>query len=187
MDPRDIAHQVVEAVAGDAPRAVEVDTRETLHNVGMIRDLEIGNDGFAELLALDVLAVVTTHRDRRIDDVRNGHHVALDLLFEFGALGFERGKARRLLRDLLLRRLGFLALPLPHQHADLFRDPVAVGADIVALFLRGSAARVEFDHLVDEREFLILKLLFDVLFYNVGILPDKTQIKHFFLRLYTFL
>ena len=45
-----------------------------LHDIGMIRNLEIRYKRIAEFLDLYVLAVVFTDRYAGIDDVRNGHH-----------------------------------------------------------------------------------------------------------------
>ena len=44
MEPRDVAHKIIEAVSGDTSRAVEVDAVEALHDLRVIGDLKIRND-----------------------------------------------------------------------------------------------------------------------------------------------
>ena len=169
MQSGDVAHQVVEAVARDLSRRVEVDAVESLHDVGVIGHLKIGHDRLAEALDLHVLAVVLADGDFLADDLRNLHHDLGDLGGQLCLLCFQLLELFRLTVDLVFQRHAFLALALRHQLADLLGDLVAVGAQVVCLLLCRAALRVQRDHLVDERQLAVLKFLFDVLFYRVGI------------------
>ena len=75
-----VAHEVIEAVAGDAACGVHIDAVEALHNLGVIGNIKIGDDGLAEALDLNVCAVIRADGDGRIDDVRDGQHDLMDTL-----------------------------------------------------------------------------------------------------------
>ena len=74
MQARHVADEVVEAVAGHAAGAVQVDAAEAFHDVGVVRDLEIGHDGLTEAFELDVFRVVLSDGHGGVDDVRDDHH-----------------------------------------------------------------------------------------------------------------
>ena len=73
-----VANEVIEAVAGDAACGVHINAVEALHNLGVIGNIEIGDDGLAEALDLNVCAVIRADGDGRIDDVRDGQHDLMD-------------------------------------------------------------------------------------------------------------
>ena len=186
VQARDVAHQVVEAVAGDAARGVEVDAVEALHDLGVVRHREVRRDRLAVTLDLDVLAVVAADRHARVDDVRDRHHDLEDALVELLLLRLRREQLVGLRLDLRLDLLGLVALALAHQRADLLRELVARGAQAVRLLLRLPLLHVELDHLVDERELAVLKLLFDVFADRIRIFSQKFNVDHCFssFRLY---
>ena len=179
MESCDIADQIVKAVARDAARAVEVDAAEALHDLRVVRDLEIGNERLAEALDFDVLAVVLPYRYGRVDYVRDRHHYLSDALRELLFLLFESGESGGLLADLALRLLGLLALALRHQAADHLRDLVAVRAQLVRFLHYGAVRLVQRDDLVDERKLVVLELLSDILLYRFRVFPYESDIKHF--------
>ena len=74
MKPRDIAHKIVKAVSGNAPRGVKVYAAEALHYLGVVGYLVIRHDGLAEFLQLHILAVVPSDRHIVVNYIRNGHH-----------------------------------------------------------------------------------------------------------------
>ena len=74
MKSCDIAHQVIETISSYLSGTVQIDAVKFLHNLGVVRDLEIRYNRLAEALDLYVLAVVFTDRNTRINDVRDGHH-----------------------------------------------------------------------------------------------------------------
>ena len=131
----DVAHEIVKSVAGDAACGVEINAVEALHDLRVVRDREIWHDGLAEALHLHVAAVVRAERHAGVDDLRDGEHDLVDLGLEFLLLLFKLGQTRRLRRDLRLDGLGLFELGrvlfrLPHEHADLFRQAVALCAQI---------------------------------------------------------
>ena len=128
MESCDVALKIVEAVAGCFSCLVELDTVKLFHDINVIRNFEIGNEGLAELLDLYILGIVFTDRNGRIDDVRDNEHDLSDLFFELCLL---LGKSFELVShvsDLLLNDFGFFLFALCHESADLLADLVAVSS-----------------------------------------------------------
>ena len=67
VEPRNIAHQIVEAAAGHTRRRVHVHAVEPLHDLRVVGDLEVRGLGLAETLYLHVAAVVRTDRHGLVD------------------------------------------------------------------------------------------------------------------------
>ena len=107
----------------------------------------------------------------------------MDLGLEFLLLLFKLGQTRRLRRDLCLDGLGLFELGrvlfrLPHEHADLFRQAVALSAQIRCLVDGGAVGLVELDHFVDERELGVLKFFADVFPNEIGVFADQSNVNH---------
>ena len=176
---REITHQIVKSVAGDLACAVQIYAVETLHDLRMVRYLEIGNHRLAELLYLYILGIVLAYRNRRINDVRNDHHILFDFLLQ---LSLQRLQFCKPCCYLCNSRLGSLCLvlhALGHELTYLLADPVLLGSEIVRLGLRLTRLGIQLDHLIDQRELLILKLISDILLYYLGIFPHKSYIQHY--------
>ena len=166
----DIAHQIIEAVACNASCAVEVDTIQALHYLAVIRDLKIRNYRLAVAGYFNVLAVVLAYRNRRINDVRNGHH---DLLYLLGKLLFLLLKRFKLIGELLylsLCLLSLVLLALSHEAANLLGNAVSVGSEGVAALLSLAELCIQLDNLINQRKLAVLELLLDVLLNSVGVL-----------------
>ena len=168
MESGNVAHEVVETVAGDVACGVEVDAVEALHDICVVGNLKIGNDGLAEFLDLDVAAVVGSQRNGGIDDLRDQHHILADDLVSF-SLDLVKLVQAAVVSDLCLDGLGLFLLALLHQAADLLGDLLFLGADLIRLLLGCAALGIIFDDLVHERELGILEFLLDVLSDGVGI------------------
>ena len=80
MKACDVAHKVIETVSGNTSCGIKIDAVKAFHDVCVIRNLEIGNNGLTEPLNLNVLGIVFSDGYRRIDDVRYRHHNGLYLL-----------------------------------------------------------------------------------------------------------
>ena len=157
VQARDVADEVVEAVAGHAAGAVQVDAAEALHDVGVVRDLEIGHEGLAETFQLDVFRVVLSDGHGGVDDVRDDHHSLQEFFLHADFLGGELVDARGVAGHFRLDLFGLIFLALPHQLADLLGDGLAFGAESFDLGLDLAVALVELQDLVDEREFAVLE------------------------------
>ncbi len=123
---RDIALQIIETVTAGLSCGIKVDTVKGFHDINVIRNLEIRNDRLAELLILDILAVILTDRYRIIDDIRDHEH---DLSYLLGKLLLLDVESRHLishLSDLLLGFLGLVLLALAHQRTDLLTDGISL-------------------------------------------------------------
>ena len=178
MEPRDIPRQVIEPLSRGAAGGIDVDAVELFQNVEMIRDLEIGHLRLAEPLELDVFAVVPAYGHVGRDDVGYGHHVLFQIPFDLRGFRFDGRETLRVRDDLRLDFFGFLFIALLHQHADLFGKGVSGGAQSIAFGDQRAALRIELRHLIYERELFVLKLLFDVFLYQIGICSDKIDIDH---------
>jgi len=183
VQARDIAHEIVKSAAGNAAGRVHVNAVEALHYLGVIGNVEIGNDRLAEALDLDICRVVRADGNGGIDDVRDGQH---DLADAHGKLVVQRlklGKAVGVCLDLRLCLLGLgklrgVLLRLTHELSDLFRQRVAACAQLVCLGHRRAVFHVKVNDLVHQRQLLVLKLLFDVFLYCIRVFADKFYIEH---------
>ena len=181
MQARDVALEVVEAVARGAARRIQVDAVKRLHDVNMIRDFIIRNDRVAKALKLDVLGVVLADRDRGVDDIRNDHHAAADFLLILLLVRLELLHLVRHGLDLGLDLFGLILQALGHQAADLLGLLVALGAQLVAAGLGRAELGVKVDDLIDQRQLFVLELLLDVFLDCVRVLADKFDIQHGFI------
>ncbi len=191
VQPRDVAHQIIKAVAGDAAGGVHVDAAEALHDLRVIGDRKIGHDGLAEALNLHVGAVVRADRHGGVDDVGDVQHQRADargaVLLQLFQLLKPLGVGLHLGLDLLgLGELGRVLFRLTHQHADLLGKAVAAGAQLAGLGDGGAVLRVELQHLVHHGQLVILKLFLDVFLDDLRIFPDKLDIQHVLFRPYFF-
>ena len=183
MQSRDIAHQIIETIAGYTACAVQINTVKGIHNISMIGDLKIRNDGLAVFLDLHIVCVIGTDRNRGIDDIRDHHHILKDDLIRFLLNGIELFQALSHFIDLRLYsvdlcHLGGILLGLAHQSADLLGEFLSLCAKLIRLTLSRTALLIIFDHFIDKGEFHILKLLANILFDNFRILSQKLNINH---------
>ena len=183
VQTRDIAHEIVKTVAGDAARGVKIDAVKALHDLRVVRDREIRHDGLAEALHLHIAAIVRAERHAGVDDLRDGEHDLVNFRLELFLLLFELGQTRRLRGDLRLDGLGLLKFGwvlfrLAHEHADLFRQGVALCAQVRRLVDCGAVGLVKLDHFVDERELGVLKLFADVFPNQIGVFADQSNVNH---------
>ena len=102
MESRDVAHQIIEAVAGYAACAVQIDAVESIHNIGVIRNIKIRNNRLTVLLDLHIVSIIGSDRNRRIDDIGDHHHILEDDLIRFLLNGVELFKTLSHLIDLSL-------------------------------------------------------------------------------------
>ena len=176
MQARDIALEIVETVARGAARSVQIDAVKGLHDVHMVGDLIIRHNRITKFFQLHIFRIVFADRDRGVDDVRNDHHAALDLLREGLFIRLELLHLVRHCLDLGLDLFGLFLLALGHQAADLLGLLVAHRAQLVAAGLGCAELGVKVDDLVHERQLLILKFLLDVLLDCFRVLADKFDI-----------
>ena len=132
----------------------------------------------AELLHLDVLAVVATYGNARINDVRYLHLNLADLLTELRLLLLERSKLLCLLGDELLHLLRLVALSLTHQRSDLLADLIAVCAQLARAGVSAALFGIERNKLVDEGQLRVLEFLLYIFLNKLGIVAYKFDVKH---------
>ena len=177
-----ITAQIIEACAGGLSSSRLVNAAEVLHNVLVVRDLEIRNDRFTKALDLDILAVVLADRHGGINDVRNDHHDLTDLRLKLVLTLAERCHflvdACIFLSNacLGLVRAGNLAACDPL--ADLLGKALLLGSQVVALLLGVAELLVELDDLVNEGELFVLELLLDVFLDKIRVGSQKFNIQH---------
>ena len=189
MEPGDIPQQVVEAAAGHTARRVQIDAVEPLHDIGVVGHLKIGGFRLAEPLHLHVAAVVGADGHGLVDDLGDHQHDLVEgglrlrlLLLQQGhavGVGLDGGVVGvDLLLDLRLFGLVGALFQPPEQGAVGLGQLVALGLQRLALVDGLTALGVQRNGLVHQRQLGVLELLADILLDNVGILPDKFDIKH---------
>ena len=185
MQACNIAHEIVKAAAGNTPCRVHINAVEALHDLGVVGNIVIGHGGLAEALDLDVCRVVGAYGHALVDDVRDRQHDLSDAHCQLIVKRLELGKTVGVCLDLRLGLLSLLKLRgillrLTHELSDLFRQRVALCTQIVCLGHRCAVLLIELDHLVHQRQLRVLKLLFYVFLYYLGVFADKFYIQHRF-------
>ena len=178
MQTRNISHQVVEAVAGGIACTVEVQSIQRIENISVIRNLKVRNDRFAESFDFNVLAVIFSDRNGRINDIRNQHHPLPDLTFQLGFAYFEVLKLYFEVLDLLLCGFSLVLLALTVQFADFLGNAVTVSAECACAGLCVAELLVECRNFIDQHQFLVLELLLDVLFDEIRIFSNQFNVNH---------
>ena len=181
VEPGDIPHQVVEARAGHPARRVHVHPVEALHNIGVVGDIKLRDDGLAELLHLHVLAVVLPDGDGGVDDVGDLEHDPADLRGQLGFLLLQLGQPVGVglhlgLGGLRLLQLGGVLLGLAHEHPHLLGQLVALGAQVIGLRHGVPVAAVQLNDLIHQGELFLLELLLDVFLDDFRVVPDKFDV-----------
>ena len=90
MKTCNVSHQIIESITCNTSCAVKIDSVKVLHDICVIRNFEIRNNRLTEFLDFYVLTVIFTDRYRRINDVRDNHHILqklfLNLFFSLGKI-----------------------------------------------------------------------------------------------------
>ncbi len=185
VQPCNVAHEIVEAVACDASGGVHVNAVEALHDLGVVGNGEVGHDGFAETLHLDVCAVVRADGNAGVYYVRYLEHELVDAGGVFLLKLFKLRKAVGVFLDLLLDlfrlfKLARILLCLTHEHTYLLGECVAACAKLARLGDRGAVERVKLYHLVHHRKLCFLKLFLYVFLDYIGVFTHKSYIQHFY-------
>ena len=179
MQSGNIAHEIIEPVTGYTSCSIHINTFKFLHNLCMIRYLKIRYCRLAVFLYFHIFRVIFTNWNRRIDNIRNGHHILLDLLTKFIFCFFQFSKTGRISGNFSLLCLRFLLLTLCHQCTDLFGYLIAVSTDLIRFLLCFAHACIQFDHFIHQIKLTILKFFSDIFLYNIRILSQKFNINHF--------
>ena len=178
MQAGDVAQQVVEAVAGHAACSVHVDAVKALHDLGVVRDGEIGHDRLTEALCFHVVGVVRADGHAGVDHLGDGVHDLLDAsrqsflfllqLCHLVGVGLDGGVVGV---DLSLQ-LSLLGLVVG------LAQLVAGSLEGFHFLQRCAVLGILFDDLIHQRQLCVLELLLDVFLDGVRILTDKFDIKH---------
>ena len=189
MQAGDVAQQVVEAVAGHAACSVHVDAVKALHDLGVVRDGEIGHDRLTEALCFHVVGVVRADGHAGVDHLGDGVHDLLDAgrqsflfllqLCHLVGIGLDGGVVGiDLCLQLCLLGLIVALLQLAEQRAVGLAQLVAGGLEGFHFLQRCAVLGILFDDLIHQRQLCVLELLLDVFLDGVRILTDKFDIKH---------
>ena len=178
MQSRNIAHQIIKTVSSYPACRIHVNAMKPLHNFRMIGNLKIRYNRIPISLYLYIFSVIFPDRHRRINDIRNRHHVLFDLFAQIIFFCFQFGKSCRACCHLGFLRLGLLLLSLYHQSADFFGNLISLCANIVGLLLCRPHFRIQRNHFIHKRKLLLLKFFSDILLYCLRILPQKFNVNH---------
>ena len=83
MNSCDITHQIIESISRYSSGALKIDSVKCFHDLCMVWNLEIRNKRLTEFFNFYILTVIFSDWYRRIDDVRNDHHILFQFLFYF--------------------------------------------------------------------------------------------------------
>ena len=194
----DVAQQIVEAIAGHAACGVHINAVEALHDLGVVRDGEIGHDGLTEALCLNVVGVIGADGHAGVDHLGDGVHDLLDAggkrcllgfqLCHLVCVGLDGGVVGvDLLLQLRLLCLVGALLQLAEQRAVGLAQLVAGSLEGFDLLQALTVLGVLLNDLVHEGELGVLELLLDVFLDRVRVLTDKFDIKHDLLSLLYFI
>ena len=172
----DIAHQVVEAVTSNFSCGIQIDTVEGFHDVCVVRNFEIRNNGFAEFFIFYVFAVVFTNGNCRIDDVRDCHHDHFDSFFNFFFFYCQFFCSCSVSSDHSFYFFSFFFFAFCHQTADLFGQFVSFCTQSFNFLFDRSVFFIQFQNFVYQRQFLILEFFTDVFFYHFRVFSYKFDV-----------
>ena len=183
VEPCNIAHEIIESVAGYPAGGVHINAVEALHDLRVIGNVKFRGFGLAKALDLHIVGVVRADGNGGIDHLRDHHHDFGDLLGQAALHLLQLGQSVGVGLHLGLGLLGFRQLAgvlfgLSHQHAYPLGQLVALGPQVVGLVHGGALFGVQSDYLVYQRELGVLKFLVDILLDGFRVVPDKFDIKH---------
>ena len=176
MKACDITHQIIESVTGNTSCAVKIDSIKILHDICMIRNFKIRNNRLTKFLNLYVLAVVFTDRYRRIDDVRDHHHIFQKLFLNLFLSLRKFLNTSSGCSNLFFNLFCLFSFSLAHKSTDLFGDLVSLSTESLNLLLDLSVFFIKFENLVNQLQFAVLELIADILLYNLRILSHKLNV-----------
>ena len=171
MQSGDITHQIIKTVSCYLSGAVEINSVKTFHDFRMIRDFEIRYHRLTISLDFHVLAVVFSNRYRRINDIRNDHHILQNLFLQFSFFLFQFLQTLCTGGHFSLFSFRFFLLSCFHESANFFRDLISVSAKIICFLLGLSAFLIQSNYLIYQRQFFVLEFLSDIFFYCFRIFP----------------
>ena len=148
MKSRDIAHQIIETITGYLSCRIEINTVKTVHNVCMVRDLKIRNHRLTEFLNLHIAGIIRSDRYRRINDIRDHHHILCDLLCIGLFLLLELGQTLCELSYLCLYSFCFLLLSFLHQSTNLLGQLVSLGTQVICFLLCRTGFGIQLDNFI---------------------------------------
>ncbi len=169
MEPGYVSLEIIETVSAGPSGGIKIDAVKSFHDINVIRDLIIRNNGIAESFDLDILTVIFSYRDTVIDDLGNDHHAFADLFFQSSFALFQCFELFGDGCNLFLYFLSFLSLSLSHESADLLAYLVALASEFVAARAGISELPVEVKDLIDQNQLLVLEFLSYVLLNKFGV------------------
>ena len=192
-----VAQQVVEAVAGNAASSVHIDAVKALHDLGVVRDGEIGHHRLAKALSLHVVGVIGADGHAGVDHLGDGVHDLLNACGKLGLLGLQLchlvgvgldGGVVGIDLGLQLGLLGLVGalLQLTEQGAVGLAQLVAGSLQALNFLQALAVLCVLLDDFIHQRELGILELLLDVFLDSIRVVTDKFDIKHDLLSLLYF-
>ena len=69
-----VSHQIVEAISRNFSCCVQINTMETIHDIGMIWDFKIRNNRLTKFFNFYVTGIIFSNRNGWVYDVWNCHH-----------------------------------------------------------------------------------------------------------------
>ena len=169
MQSCNISHQIVESISCHSSCSIKVNSVKRFHNLCMIRDFKIRNNRLSKSLYLNIFTVIFSDRYRRINNIWNDHHILFDLFFYLFFFFRKFIDSSVTLCYFLFQCFCFFKLLLSHHCTNLFGGFIFLCTKCLYFLLDFSVSFIQFDHFIYQRKFFILKLILNILFYNIRI------------------
>ena len=162
----------------------------------MIRNLIIRYHRLAKPFDFNIAAVVRTEGNGRIDDVRNQKHSFVKIfligffqLLECGQafiVGLDGGHIG--VNFCLNGGFFFLGglLQFAEERSVCLAEPVSLCAQFACLSDSGAVFCIQINDLIHQRKLCVLIFLSNIFLYNIRVFPNKSDIEHFFLLLFSY-
>ena len=176
MQSCDITHEIIKSVSCHVSRRIQINPVKPLHNLCMIRNFKIRHYRLTKPLNLHIFTVILTDRHAGIDDIGDHHHPVIDLFRQLCLFLLQQCQFLGISGDLCFQCLGILFPALPHKRSDLFGIFLSQGTEIIRSLLSLAAFFIKSNNLIYHCQLTVLKLIFNILFHNIRVFPQKFNV-----------
>ena len=176
MKSCNISHQIVKAITCNTSCTVQINSVKAFHNICMIWNFKIRNYWFTEFFNFNIFTVVFTNRYRRINDVRDNHHIFKKLFFYFFFSCRKFINTCTGCSNLFLNFFCFITFSLCHQRTDLFGSFISFCSQSFNFLFDLSVFFVQFNNLINQFQFIVLEFVSDILFNDFRIFSHKFDV-----------
>ena len=167
----DISHEIIKSVSSHITSSIQINSVKFFHNFCMIRNFKIRHNRLTISLNLHIFTVIFSNRHTRVNDIGNRHHDFFDFCCQFSLFFLQFSKTLGSLCHFCFQSFCFFFFSLSHQPTNIFGYFLSFCTQFICFLLSLTALFIQLNHFVHKRNFPVLKFIFDILFYNIGIFP----------------